>query len=47
MVDGRILVEGGEVTTVDTAAVIDAAARASDAAWKRFERKYGGPIARI
>jgi hypothetical protein len=47
MVDGRILVEDGEVKTVDKAAVIDAAARAADAAWMRFERKYGGPIARI
>jgi 5-methylthioadenosine/S-adenosylhomocysteine deaminase len=47
MVDGRILVDGGEIKTVDKAAVIDAAARAADAAWTRFERKYGGPIARI
>lgn len=47
MVDGRILVEAGEVRSVDPGAVIDSAARAADAAWTRFERKYGGPIARI
>ena len=47
MVDGRILVEDGEVKTVDPLAVIDGAARAADAAWARFERKYGGPFARL
>ncbi len=45
MVDGNVLVEDGELTTVDRAAVIDAAKRASGAAWGRFEAKYGGPIA--
>jgi 5-methylthioadenosine/S-adenosylhomocysteine deaminase len=47
MVDGRVLVEDGEVKTIDRLAVIDAAAQAAGAAWSRFERKYGGPIARV
>ncbi len=45
MVDGNVLVDGGELTTVERDAVIDAARRASQAAWGRFEAKYGGPIA--
>ena len=45
MVDGSVLVEGGAITTVDRDGVIDAAKRASRAAWSRFEAKYGGPIA--
>jgi hypothetical protein len=45
MVDGNVLVDGGEVTTVDRDAVINAAKVASRAAWSRFEAKYGGPIA--
>jgi len=45
MVDGNVLVDGGEMTTVDREAVIDAAKRASRTAWGRFEAKYGGPIA--
>jgi 5-methylthioadenosine/S-adenosylhomocysteine deaminase len=45
MVDGRILVENGEPRTVDRRAVIDAATAAAQAAWSRFEAKYGGPIA--
>jgi 5-methylthioadenosine/S-adenosylhomocysteine deaminase len=45
MVDGNVLVDGGEMTTVDRDAVIDAARLASRAAWGRFEAKYGGPIA--
>jgi len=46
MVDGRILVDGGEVKSVDRNAVIAAAAKASNSAWGRFEKKYGGPIAK-
>ena len=45
MVDGRILVEGGEMKTIDRLAVIDAATRASKSAWVRFEKKYGATIA--
>ena len=45
MVDGRILVENGEPKTVDRRAVIDAATAAAQAAWSRFEAKYGGPMA--
>src|SRR5262249_53601464 len=45
MVDGNVLVDGGEITTVDRGAVIDAARLAARAAWSRFEAKYGGPIA--
>ena len=45
MVDGNVLVDGGEITTIDRDAVIDAAKLASQAAWGRFEAKYGGPIA--
>jgi len=45
MVDGRVLVDGGELTTVDRGAVIDAARRSAKAAWSRFEAKYGGPMA--
>jgi len=45
MVDGRVLLEGGQPTQVDRAEVIDAARRSSAAVWRRFEAKYGGPIA--
>jgi 5-methylthioadenosine/S-adenosylhomocysteine deaminase len=45
MVDGRVLLEQGEPTTVDRLEVIDAATRSAAAAWGRFEAKYGGPIA--
>jgi 5-methylthioadenosine/S-adenosylhomocysteine deaminase len=45
MVDGAVLVERGEVTTVDRRAVIDAASRAAKTAWERFEAKYGGTMA--
>jgi cytosine/adenosine deaminase-related metal-dependent hydrolase len=45
MVDGNVLIEEGEMTTVDCNDVIDAASRAAAAAWSRFEAKYGGPIA--
>jgi len=45
MVDGAVLVERGDVTTVDRRAVIDAASRAAKAAWERFEAKYGGTMA--
>jgi 5-methylthioadenosine/S-adenosylhomocysteine deaminase len=47
MVDGNVLVDGGEITTIDRDAVIDAAKLASQAAWGRFEAKYGGPIAAV
>jgi 5-methylthioadenosine/S-adenosylhomocysteine deaminase len=45
LVDGRVLVEGGEMKTIDRLAVVDAATAASKSAWARFEKKYGGPIA--
>ena len=45
LVDGRVLVDKGEMTTVDRLAVVDAATAASKSAWARFEKKYGGPIA--
>ena len=45
MVDGSVVVERGEVTTVDRRAVIDTASRAAKTAWDRFESKYGGPMA--
>jgi 5-methylthioadenosine/S-adenosylhomocysteine deaminase len=47
MVDGQIRVEDHAMTSVDRLAVIDAAARASDLAWARFEKKYGGPMAKL
>ena len=47
MVDGQVLVDGGEMTTVDRMEVIDKATKASDAAWARFEKKYGGPMASL
>jgi 5-methylthioadenosine/S-adenosylhomocysteine deaminase len=46
MVDGQIRVEDHELVSVDRLAVIDAATRASDLAWARFEKKYGGPMAK-
>ena len=46
MVDGTLRVENHEVASVDRLAVIDAAARASGLAWARFEKKYGGPMAK-
>jgi 5-methylthioadenosine/S-adenosylhomocysteine deaminase len=45
MVDGNVLVDRRRFVTIDRDAVIDAARRASQAAWGRFEAKYGGPIA--
>lgn len=45
MVDGRLLVEGGEMKTIDRLAVVDEATRASKSAWARFEKKYGATIA--
>jgi 5-methylthioadenosine/S-adenosylhomocysteine deaminase len=45
MVDGRVLIEGGEPTSVDRNAVIDAATCAATAAWGRFAAKYGGKMA--
>jgi cytosine/adenosine deaminase-related metal-dependent hydrolase len=45
LVDGRVLVDGGEMKTVDRLGVIDEAERASTSAWARFEKKYGGPVA--
>jgi cytosine/adenosine deaminase-related metal-dependent hydrolase len=45
MVDGAVVVERGEVTTVDRRAVIDSASRAAKTAWDRFEAKYGGTMA--
>jgi len=47
MVDGQIRVEDHEVVSVDRLGVIDAATRASDMAWARFEKKYGGPMAKL
>ncbi|MBT5414521.1 MAG: amidohydrolase family protein [Rhodospirillaceae bacterium] len=45
MVDGRVLVEGGEMRTVDAAALIEGAAGAAEAAWSRFAARYGGYVA--
>ena len=46
MVDGRILVQGGEMKTVDEGALIAGAAGAAEAAWSRFAARYGGFVAR-
>jgi cytosine/adenosine deaminase-related metal-dependent hydrolase len=46
VVDGTVRVQNHEVASVDRLAVIDAATRASDLAWARFEKKYGGPMAK-
>ena len=45
MVDGRILVEGGEMRTVDSGALIAGAAKAAETAWSRFTMRYGGFVA--
>jgi 5-methylthioadenosine/S-adenosylhomocysteine deaminase len=45
MVDGSVLVERGEPTTIDRREVIDAASRAAKVAWDRFETKYGSSMA--
>ncbi len=47
MVDGQIRVEDHEAVSVDRLGVIDAATRASDLAWARFQKKYGGPMAKL
>jgi 5-methylthioadenosine/S-adenosylhomocysteine deaminase len=47
MVDGQIRVENHEAVSVDRLGVIDAATRASDLAWTRFQKKYGGPMAKL
>lgn len=46
LVDGRVVVEDGNVCSLDARALIDPAAEAADATWLRFIEKYGDIIAR-
>ena len=46
LVDGWVVVEAGEVCSLDARALIDPAAEAADAVWLRFVDKYGDIIAR-
>jgi 5-methylthioadenosine/S-adenosylhomocysteine deaminase len=41
LVDGEILVEGGELKTVDAQALVDGAEEAARTAWRRFEAIHG------
>jgi cytosine/adenosine deaminase-related metal-dependent hydrolase len=45
LVDGRVVVDGGRVATVDAAALIDPAQDAATAAWSRFVARHGGILA--
>jgi cytosine/adenosine deaminase-related metal-dependent hydrolase len=45
LVDGRVVVDGRRVATVDAEALIDPAQDAATAAWSRFVAKYGGILA--
>jgi cytosine/adenosine deaminase-related metal-dependent hydrolase len=45
MVDGRMLVENGQVLPVDEGAIVEAASRAATAAWGRFIERYGSTLA--
>ena len=45
MVEGRFLVEGGQVLPVDEDAIVEEASRAAHAAWGRFVERYGGTMA--
>ena len=45
LVDGEILVEGGEVRTVDAKELVESAHGAATAAWQRFVGKYGSTMA--
>jgi len=46
LVDGRVLVEGGEILALDARALIGPAQAAAEAAWSRFVAKYGDIMAR-
>jgi 5-methylthioadenosine/S-adenosylhomocysteine deaminase len=45
IVDGRVVVDGREIRTVDTKDLVDRAQVAATAAWGRFAAKYGGYMA--
>ena len=45
LVDGEILVEDGEVRTVDAKPLVESAHTAATAAWHRFVTKYGSTLA--
>jgi cytosine/adenosine deaminase-related metal-dependent hydrolase len=45
MVDGRTVVQHGEVLGVDAPAMLDTAGAAADAAWERFRQKHGDYVA--
>jgi len=44
IVDGRILVRGGEVLTVNVDDVLDAGQQQAEAFWQRFESAFGGSV---
>ena len=46
IVDGRILVRGGEVLNVDVDDVIDAGQQQAENFWQRFESAFGGSVMR-
>ena len=45
LVDGRVVVDEGDVCSLDARALIDPAAQAANDAWQRFIEKFGGIIA--
>ena len=45
LVDGRVLVDSGEICSLDARALIDPAAQAAQHVWERFIGKFGGIIA--
>jgi cytosine/adenosine deaminase-related metal-dependent hydrolase len=46
LVDGAVVVDAGEICSLDARALIDPAAASAEAVWKRFVGKYGDIIAR-
>ena len=45
MIDGRVVVSDGRVVGEDEEALLDGAARAADAAWRRFAARHGSHVA--
>ena len=46
LVDGQVVVDKGEICSLDAKALIDPAVQAANDAWSRFVEKFGGIIAR-
>ena len=42
LVDGQVRVRDGRLVDLDAGELVDAAARAGDAAWRRFVERFGG-----